>query len=323
MSENDLLQTGIEVLTIEAEAVRRLAHKLDREFVRAVEMIAESDSRVIVTGIGKSGLVGKKIAATLSSCGTPALFVHPVEAGHGDLGQIASRDIMLAISYSGDTREILDLVTFVKRIGIRLIGLTGNPDSQLARYSDIILIADVEREAGPDDFIPTASSTAAMAIGDALAIAIMKKKGFSRQDFAGFHPMGQLGKKLLKIDKLMHRGGQIPIVQSRTPMREVLREMSGKQLGMTCVTDDTGRLTGVITDGDLRRQLERYGEELLGRTAGECMTAKPLSIHRDELAARALNIMESNKVTSLVVVDRDGRVEGIIHLHNLWRTEMF
>lgn len=323
MKPKDIIDIGKSVLEIEAAAVGGMADRLDQRFVHAVDMLSEADSRVVVTGIGKSGLVARKIASTLSSCGTPAMFIHPVEACHGDLGMITPKDIMIAISYSGNTREIVDLLEFVKRLGVKLIGITGNSASILAEYSDEILEARVEREAEPHGLVPTASSTAALAMGDALAIALMQRKRFDEKDFALCHPKGQLGKRLLKIANLMHHGESTPMVTRGTSMGELLKEMSDKHLGMTCVVDESGRLLGVITDGDLRRKLQKHGGELLSKNAGECMTPEPLSISKESLATEALNMMESRKVTSLVVTDRENRVEGIIHLHDLWRTEMF
>lgn len=323
MKKKDIISTGSNVLRIEAQAVAALADQLDDSFAAAVELLAGAESRVIVTGIGKSGLVARKIAATLSSCGTPAFFIHPVEAGHGDLGMIVKKDIMLAVSYSGDTREIVTLLEFVQRIGIKLIGITGNVHSHLAKYSDIVLAARVEREAEPDGIIPTASSTAALALGDALAIALMQRKGFSQQDFAFFHPKGQIGKNLLKISDVMHKGGQVPAVSERVLMSEVLSVMSGKRLGMTCVVDAQEKLVGILTDGDLRRLLQKHGAKLLEKSAGECMTRDPQAITKEDLATKALNIMEEKKITVLIVKDSQGRIEGIVHLHDLWRTEMF
>ena len=323
MKKEEIIQIGKEVLDIEASSVKQLAENLNETFAQAVELLSQTDSRVIVTGIGKSGLVGRKIAATFSSCGTPAIFIHPVEAGHGDLGMIVKKDIMIAISYSGDTRETMDLLAFVKRMGIKLIGITGNKKSKLAQHSDVILEAKVEKEADPMGVIPTASSTSALAIGDALAIALMKKKGVSEQDFAFFHPKGQLGRKLLKIKSLMHKGRQVPSVPLSTPMKSILEEMSQKSLGMTCVIDNNNKLVGIITDGDLRRQLQKFGKTTLTKNAQECMTPNPLAIDKEELAAKALHIMEKKKVTSLIVKNKDNEIEGIIHLHDLWGTEMF
>jgi arabinose-5-phosphate isomerase len=323
MKKEDVIQTGRNVLEIESEAVRKLASRLDDHFAEAIDLLSQASSRVIVMGMGKSGIVGRKIAATLSSCGTPALFIHPAEAGHGDLGMIVKQDILIIISYSGDTREIVDLLEFVKRIGVKLICITGNKASKLAEYSDIVLEAWVEKEAGPSGMIPTASSTAALALGDALAIALMGKKGFSEQDFAFVHPKGQAGKKLLKIKTLMHKGRQVPAVGPETPMKEVIEEISEKKLGMTCVLDQNNRLTGIITDGDLRRMLQKFGNAFLEKSARDCMTAYPVTIDKEDLATKALNLMEERKITSLVVTNTEGGVEGLIHLHDLWRTEMF
>ena len=323
MKKDEIIQTGKNVLEIESEAVRNLASRLDDHFARAIDLLSRVSSRVIVMGMGKSGIVGRKIASTLSSCGTPALFIHPAEAGHGDLGMIVKEDLLIIISYSGDTREIVDLLDFVKRIGVKLISITGNAKSKLAEYSDIVLEAWVEKEAEPSGMVPTASSTAALALGDAIAIALMRKKGFSEQDFAFVHPKGQAGKKLLKIKTLMHKGGQIPSVGPNTPMNEVIEEISGKKLGMTCVLDPNKTLLGIITDGDLRRMLQKYGNAFLEKSAKECMTSHPVTIDKEDLATKALNLMEERKITSLVVTNTEGGVEGLIHLHDLWRTEMF
>jgi len=323
LRKNDLLTIAREVLEIEARAVADLASRLDENFLKAVDLLSRTKSRVIVTGMGKSGLIGRKIAATLASCGTPAIFVHPAEAGHGDLGMIQKEDTILAISYSGETREIVDLLAFIKRIGVKLITITGNPRSRLARYSDIVLDARVEREAGPKNLVPTASTTAALALGDALAIALMKKKGFGEKEFALFHPKGHIGRRLLKVENLMHTGEEVPLVYEETPMLEVVEEMTRKGFGMTCVIDHEGRLKGIITDGDLRRMMRRYREEFSSRQARDCMTPNPVTIDRESLATEALNLMEERKITSLIIKDKEGKVEGIIHLHDLWRTEMF
>jgi len=323
MRKKEILKIGKEVLNIEAKAVESLASKLDENFAKAVELIHDSNARVIITGMGKSGLIGRKIAATLASCGTPSIFIHPAEAGHGDLGMILKDDILIAISYSGETREIIDLLDFVKRIGVKLISITGDKDSKLAKYSDIVLEAKVEREAEPSFLIPTSSSTAALALGDAIAIALMKKKGFGEKDFALFHPKGQAGKKLLKVAHLMHKGQQIPRVKRKALMKDVLEEMSRKKFGMTCVIDEQQRLLGIITDGDLRRMVQKYRKDFLGKTAEDCMTPQPKTIAKNDLATEALNIMEENRITSLIVKNKKGEIEGILHLHDLWRTEMF
>jgi arabinose-5-phosphate isomerase len=323
MKKEQIIQTGKKVLEIEAKAVKDLATKLDTHFAQAVELISQAKARVIVMGMGKSGIIGRKIASTLASCGTPAIFIHPAEAGHGDLGMIVKEDILIAISYSGDTREILDLLDFVKRIGVKLISITGSKNSKLAQYSDIVLEARVAREAEPSGMVPTASSTAALAMGDALAIALMTKKGFTEQDFAFVHPKGQAGRKLIKIKMLMHTGEQIPFVQITTPMEAVLEEISSKKLGMTCVIDDKNKLVGIITDGDLRRMMQTHGQSFVRKKARECMTPDPITIDKEDLATKALNIMEERKITSLVVINRQKQVKGLIHLHDLWRTEMF
>jgi len=323
MKKNDIIRAGREVLEIESRAIRALLPRLDDEFVKAVELLAGITARVIVIGMGKSGLIGRKIAATLASCGTPAVFIHPAEAGHGDLGMILKDDVILAISYSGETKEIVGLLDFIKRIGVRLISITGDRNSRIAKYSDIALDARVEREAGPLDVVPTASSTAALALGDALAIALMRKKGFGEKDYAFFHPKGQLGKRLLKVGMLMHTGASIPRVPAEAPMSRVIEEITGKKLGVTCVVGKADKLFGIITDGDLRRMMGKHGEAIFRKTALECMTPDPVTIGKDGLAAAALNLMEENKITSLVIKSRTGKVEGIIHLHDLWRTEMF
>jgi len=323
MKKNEIIKTGREVLEIESRTLAALVPRMDESFARAVDLLARTKSRVIVTGMGKSGLVGRKIAATLASCGTPALFIHPAEAGHGDLGMILRNDVILAISYSGETKEIVDLLEFIKRIGVKLITITGNRKSRIGKYSDIVLDAKVEREAGPNDMVPTASSTAALAMGDALAIALMKEKGFDEDDFVRFHPKGQLGRKLVRVEMVMHVGDEIPRVEAAAPMIQVIEEMTRKKLGMTCVVDEDERLIGLITDGDLRRMMRKHKERFLRMSAGKCMTVRPVTIDREGLATEALNLMESRKITSLVVTGKGGKVEGIIHLHDLWRTEMF
>ena len=323
MNKEQIIQAGKDVLTIEGQAVHTLAQQLDGRFAEAVELLDQTSSRVIVIGMGKSGLIGRKMSATLSSCGTPALFIHPAEAGHGDLGMIIKQDVVIAISYSGETKEIVDLLEFIKRIGVKLISITGNRNSRIARYSDVALEARVEREAEPSGLVPTASSTAALAMGDALAITLMKKKGFNERDFAFVHPKGQAGKKLLKVSSLMHRGSQIPSVPREASMQEALDEMSRKRLGMTAVVDDRDRLLGLITDGDLRRLLQKHGADILMKKAKDCLTTNPITIAENELATRALSIMEDKKVTSLIIQNPNKTIAGIIHLHDLWRTQMF
>lgn len=322
-SEKEIIQIGQEVLNTEAKAVSTLIPKLDQNFSRAVELLSQKTTRVIVIGMGKSGLIGRKVAATLTSCGTPAVFIHPAEAGHGDLGMILKDDVIIAISYSGETREICDLLEFIKRIGIKLISITGNKKSKLAKHSDIVLDASIEKEAGLSGLVPTASSTAALALGDALAIALMEKRGFGEKDFAFVHPKGQIGKRFLKIKDLMHKDIEIPRVLGQTSMRDVLKEITQKKLGMTCVIDKEERLLGIITDGDLRRMLIKHKGALLKKAARDCMTKNPITIGQEDLATKALNIMEENKITSLIIKNKEEKIEGIIHLHDLWRTEMF
>ncbi len=309
------------VLQTEADAILALVDRLDDGFDQAVRLLLECRGRVIVTGMGKSGIICRKIAATLSSTGTPAYFLHPAEAIHGDLGIIQADDVVVALSNSGETEELLRLLETIKRLGARLITISGNSASTLARASDVALDGHVSREACPMNLVPTASTTAALALGDALAMTLLTAKGFREEDFANLHPGGRLGKRLLRAEQLMHHGDDLPAVTLTTPMREVVEEMSRTGLGMTCVIEDK-RLAGVITDGDLRRQM-RLSVNLLERTAGDVMTRTPATITRDTLAAEVLHLLEQRKITSIVVVGGDGQVEGVVHLHDLWRTEMF
>lgn len=311
-----------EVLATEAAAIRDLLPQLDERFDRAVEVLRDCAGRVVCTGMGKSGLVMQKVAATLSSTGTPAFFLHPAEAVHGDLGMIVTGDVVLAASYSGRTEELLRLLDTLKRLGVPLVAMTGNPESPVAAGADFHLPVAIDREACPLNLAPTASTTATLALGDALAMALLESRGFTRDDFARLHPAGALGKRLLRVQELMHTGDQLPRVGAGTPMRDAIYEMSKKGLGITAVTDDAGRLTGCISDGDLRRLLEDDGG-LLQRTAGDCAHPDPRTIDGDELAAAALKVMEDNRITSLFVCDDDGRLEGIVHLHDLWRLELF
>jgi arabinose-5-phosphate isomerase len=316
---------GENVVRIEADALRaladRLAGSMAAAFARAVECLYSCGGRVVVTGMGKSGLVARKIAATLSSTGTPALFMHPVEAVHGDLGMIVRGDVVLALSQSGDTEEILNLVPNIKRLDVKLIAMTGELRSTLAQAADITLDCSVAQEACNLGLAPTASTTTMVALGDALAVALAEKRGFKEEDFADLHPGGKLGKKLARVSRLMHTGDAVPRVTPQTPMSQVIYEMSRKGLGVATVTEGD-KLVGMISDGDLRRLLERRGKDVLDLAAGECMTRSPKTIAPDEFAAAALNVMEQKKITSLAVVDGDGRLEGIIHLHDLWGTEM-
>ena len=316
-------EVAAEVLETEAAAIRGLLPQLDERFDRAVELLRSCAGRVVCTGMGKSGLVLKKIAATLSSTGTPAFFLHPAEAVHGDLGVIVPGDVVLAASYSGTTEELLRLVETLKRLGVPLVAMTANASSPLARHADLHLPVAIDREACPLGLAPTASTTATLAMGDALAMALLEARGFTREDFAQLHPAGQLGKRLLKVDQLMHAGDDLPRVGLDTPMRDAIYEMSRKKLGITAVLDGEGRLAGCISDGDLRRLLQHDDGSILQKTAGECMTVNPRTIAGEELAAAALKVMEDHRITSLFVCDEAGRLEGVVHLHDLWRLELF
>ena len=316
-------ETARKVLKIEAEAIADLIPRLGESFDQAVELLAGCQGRVVVTGMGKSGIVCRKIAATFNSTGTPSTFLHPAEAIHGDLGMLATGDVVLALSNSGETEELVKLVGTIKRLGIPLISMAGNMESTLAQGSDLVLDVGVNQEACPFGLAPTASTTAALALGDALALTLSEKKGFHLEDFARLHPGGKLGKRLAKVGDLMHRGDQIPKVDVETPMDEVIHEMSSKKLGVTGVVEDGDRLVGVISDGDLRRLLQKERDELLARTAAECMTKDPRTISEDELAVSALNTMEQNKITSIMVTDSSNKLAGVIHVHDLWGTEMF
>ena len=313
----------LEAAALEALAVR-LEGPMAADFDRAIELIArcgECNGRVVVTGMGKSGIIAQKIAATLSSTGSPALFLHPAEAVHGDLGVLMPGDVVVALSASGETEEILRLLATLKRKGDALVSFCCRLDSTLAQASDVVLDCGVEREACGLNLAPTASTTAMLALGDALAVAVSLRKGFRAEDFAELHPGGRLGKRLAKVRDLMHAGDAAPVVALSTPMTDVIYEMSSKKLGMTTVQEE-GRLRGVISDGDLRRLLEREGGAALSKAAGEAMNAHPRTIGSAELAAKALAIMEERKITSLVVVDGEGRVEGVVHLHDLWGLEL-
>ena len=316
---------GENVVRIEAEALRALADRIAgpmaEAFTAAVHCLFSCGGRVVVTGMGKSGLVARKIAATLSSTGTPALFLHPAEAVHGDLGMIVRGDVVLALSQSGETREIIDLLDTMKRLDVKLVAMTGESRSTLAQVADVALDCSVAKEACSLGLAPTASTTTMLALGDALAVALADKRGFKEEDFADLHPGGKIGKKLARVEKLMHTGDAIPRVAPDTPMTEVIYEMSRKKLGMTTVVDGD-QLAGVLSDGDLRRLLERQGKSALDLKAGECMTRTPQTIAPNALATSALNVMEQRKITSLVVVDDERRLLGVIHLHDLWGTEM-
>ena len=307
------------VLQTEAAAILALVDRVDAGFARAVEVLRDCRGRVIVTGMGKSGIIARKIAATFSSTGTPAFFLHPAEAIHGDLGVIQAGDVVLGLSYSGETGEILRLLETIRRTGATIVALTGVPTSTLGRFADITLDCRVAEEACPLNLVPTASTTAALAFGDALAMTLLVEKGFRVEDFANLHPGGKLGKRLMRVEQLMHAGDDAPTVEDATPMRDVIYEMSRKGLGMTCVTAG-GRLAGIITDGDLRRRMGA-STDVLALTARDVMTTQPATITRDVLAVDALNLMEQRKITSVIVTDGDS-VVGVVHLHDLWRTEL-
>jgi arabinose-5-phosphate isomerase len=311
-----------QVLEAEANAIRNLMENLPEEFDRAVELIAGCEGRVVFTGLGKSGIICRKISATMRSTGTPALFMHPAEAIHGDLGMVTERDLVVAISNSGTTEEILDLLAVLRRIGVPLIAISSNPESPLAEAADLHLDVGVRREACPMNLAPTASTTASLALGDALAMAVAVKKGFKEEDFARLHPGGKLGKRFLKVNDLMHTGDDVPRVAEDTAMKDVIYEMSSKALGMTTVQDEAGRLLGVITDGDLRRLMERDPDPL-ARNAGEVMHRGGVCINADELATAALKLLEEKRITSLMVCDGDAPLKGVLHIHDLWGVGLF
>jgi arabinose-5-phosphate isomerase len=315
------VEIGKRVLRAEARAVDRLAETLGDAFRQAVERVRETRGRVVVTGMGKSGIVARKIAATLASTGTPALFIHPAEAHHGDLGMIAEGDLVIALSNSGETQEVITLLDTIRRLGARLVVMSGRPESTLGREADVLLDTSVQDEGCPLGLAPMASTTATLALGDALAAAVMEAKGFGEEDFARLHPGGRLGKKLARVSQFMHRGEAVPRVASDTPMREVVLEMSRKRLGCTTVVSAEGALLGIVTDGDLRRLLESEREPL-NRTAGEVMTAEPRTVTPEVLAASALRIMEERKITMLPVVEA-GALLGLVQIHDLWGTQLF
>jgi len=318
-----ILAAARRVLRIEAEAIAGLIERLDDRFEKAVELLYACKGRVVVTGLGKSGLIGRKIAATFASTGTPALFLHAVEALHGDLGMLTSNDILMPISSSGETDELIELVEAVKRLGIYLITLTASPRSTLAGASDIVLDISVKEEACSLNLAPTDSTAAAPPMGDALAITLLEQRGFKEEDFAALHPAGRLGKKLRRVEAMMHKGEDVPSVLPYAKMPDVIYEMSRKGLGLTAVTESDGKLLGIITDGDLRRMMQKSRENVLDLTARECMTPDPVTLPRTELAAGALRLMEEKKITSILVVDACGRLEGVVHIHDLWTLQLF
>jgi arabinose-5-phosphate isomerase len=329
MDRARLLALASRVLRLEAEAVMALIERLDERFVRAVTVMHGCAGRVVVTGMGKSGIVGRKVAATLASTGTPAYFLHPAEGVHGDIGMLARGDVVLALSNSGETDEVLAVLPAIKRLGIPLVLLTGTPASSLARQADVVVDVGVREEACPMNLAPTSSTTAALAMGDALAMALLDLRGLRPEDYAALHPRGALGwKSLFRVSDLMHTGESLPVVSEDATMKEAIEEMTAKRLGMTTVVNGDGRLVGVITDGDLRRQQLALGS-LLDRRAGDCMTLGPERIGADELAAKALDLMETHTIdgqprpiTSLVITGDGDRPIGVIHLHDILRAKI-
>lgn len=309
------------VLETEAQAILGLIPLLDERFERAVDLLHGCAGRVVATGMGKSGIIAHKMAATFSSTGTPAVFLHPAEALHGDLGVVQANDVVVALSQSGETEELVRLLEAIRRIGARLIALTGDTGSTLGQAADVALSCAVAEEACPMNLAPTASTTATLALGDALAMALSRRKGFRPEHFANLHPGGRLGKKLMRVESLMTAGDDLPAVAAGASMPDVIYEMSRKGLGMTCVVDDQRRLLGIVTDGDLRRHMTP-GSNLLDRLASDVMTTGPVTASRTMLAAEALRLMEARKITSLAVVGPDGVAEGVLHLHDLWHTQM-
>jgi arabinose-5-phosphate isomerase len=317
------LETAKRVLRIESEAIAGLIDRLDARFEQAVETLFACKGRVVVTGMGKSGLIGRKISATFASVGTPSFFLHAAEAAHGDLGMLASDDVVLAISISGETQELLDMIETLKRLGVLLVTLTANLRSTLAAASDVVLDIAVKEEACSLNLAPTASIAAALAMGDALAISLLERRGFKEHDFAALHPGGKLGKRLRRLESLMHSGDDLPCVGPAARMPDVIYEMSRKGLGLTAVVDGDNKLLGIITDGDLRRMMEQRRKDVLDLAAAECMTKNPTTLGPGELAASALRIMEQKRITSVLVVDLDHRLQGVVHIHDLWTLQLF
>ena len=315
-------ETARRVLTIESEAVAALASRLDGSFDQAVELLIGCKGRVVVAGMGKSGIVCQKIAATLSSTGTPAYFLHPAEALHGDIGLLVSGDVVLVVSNSGETEELVRCLELMRRVGVPIVALTGKPGSTLARYADVHVDVSVAREACALDLAPTASTTAALAMGDALAVACYERRGFTATDFARTHPGGRLARKMTVVSELMRKGEAVPSVYVSATMEEAVHEMSAKGLGMTCVVDGEGRLAGILTDGDLRRRMLASDRPLEGKVAS-AMTAAPVTIAPEALAGEALRILEDRKITSLAVADAGRKLVGVLQIHDLWRTQLF
>jgi len=317
----DPIDLARRVLETEAQAILGLIPQIGPTFPAAVALLQACSGRVIVTGMGKSGIIARKLAATLSSTGTSATFLHPAEALHGDLGVVQNGDVVIALSSSGETEELVRLLEAIRRIGAKLIAITGRPQSTLGQASDVTLGCHVAEEACPMNLAPTASTTASLALGDALAMALSTAKGFRAENFADLHPGGRLGRRLMRVDALMHTGDAIPKVGPETAMPDVIHEMSSKRLGMTCVMSSDGALRGIVTDGDLRRHMSSQ-MNLLTRQASDVMTRSPVTISKSKLGVEAIRLMEERKITALVVVDAQNHVEGVVHLHDLWRTEM-
>ena len=318
---DEAIDLARKVLETEAQAILGLVPQLGPSFTEAVSLLAQCAGRVVVTGMGKSGIIARKLSATLSSTGTSAIFLHPAEALHGDLGVVQAGDVVVALSQSGETEELVRLLAAIRRIGAKLISMTGNPESTLARASDVALSTRVATEACPMNLAPTASTTATLALGDALALALSRRKGFKEENFADLHPGGLLGKRLMRVEALMQAGDAMPRVAPDTLMPDVIHEMSSKRLGMTCVVSPDGRLAGIVTDGDLRRHMTTRSN-LLERRAADVMTTRPVTVAPGLMAVEALRIMEERKITALVVVGPGGVAVGVVHLHDLWQTEM-
>jgi len=317
VTTDQIIAKGKEVIRIEGEAILNLVDNIDKNFAQAVDLIFNSHGRVVFTGMGKSGIIARKIVATLNSTGTAAIFMHPTDALHGDLGMVRKNDIVILISKSGHTEELLQLIPMFKRIDVTIIGMLGETDSKLAKECDIVLNAGVKEEACPHDLAPTASTTVALVLGDALAIALLEKRGFTAEDFAMLHPGGSLGKRLsLKIEEIMITGKDIPVVDEKTSLKDSILMITSKRLGATCVVNNDGILTGIITDGDLRRLLEKT-LDIKSLTAKNIMTKNPKTINKDFLASFALQQMENFNITSIIVVDKSNKPEGIVHLHDL------
>jgi arabinose-5-phosphate isomerase len=317
LTDNEIIKTGKNVIRIEADAIAHLEESINNEFINAVETIYRAKGRVVLTGMGKSGLIARKIVATLNSTGTAAIYLHPTDALHGDLGMVRKEDVVVIISKSGSTDEISKLLPMFKRLGVKLIAMSGKPDSQLVKECDVFLNISVKEEACPHDLAPTSSTTATLVMGDALSVSLLQKRGFTAEDFALLHPGGSLGKRLsLKIDEIMIKGDGVPIVKENSSIKDIIIEMTSKRLGTTCVIDVDGKLSGVITDGDLRRLLEKT-MDVKNLVATDIMSKNPKVTDKDYLASFALQIMESHKITSLIVADHDKKPIGIIHLHDL------